>query len=400
MTQKEVAYRVIKALHAHGHEACLAGGCVRDMLLGVPAKDYDVATNATPQRVAEIFKKTVMVGAQFGVAVVLIKNQQIEVATFRSDGFYGDGRRPDSVVYTDAKHDALRRDFTINGMFYDITTNTVIDYVGGQGDLKKGLIRAIGNPKDRFDEDHLRMLRAIRFASRLDFAIDPDTATAMTSQSAQLATVSDERILMELTEMLKHRNRCQSIALILKHNMAPTVFRGLSGENISFGQKMLVHLDGEASLAMALSHLLVDLGAKGANRYCRKLRASNDIRHTAVEMISSCLHLNVALPMSIGHVKLEMAKPYFLDLIALFDHYLGVTNGNRKQYDNFVAQLSSLKGIDVSPTPFLNGDDLIKMGITPGKHMGELLKGVYLAQLEGALNTVVDAKAWIAQQRI
>ena len=398
MTQKEVAYRVIEQLHAHGHEACLAGGCVRDMLLGVDAKDYDVATNATPQRVAEIFKKTVMVGAQFGVAAVLMKNTQVEVATFRSDGFYGDGRRPDSVVYTDAKHDALRRDFTINGMFYDITTHKVIDYVGGQDDLKQGIIRAIGKPDDRFNEDHLRMLRAVRFASQLDFSIEAETAAAIVSHAKQLSTVSEERVLMELAEMLKHRNRTQSIALILQYQLAPIVFIGLTETNITFGQKMLTKLESAVTLPVAFSYLLIALGAKKANTFCRKLRVSNEVRNSTVEMISSCLYLQTALPLTIGHVKLEMAKPYFSDLLYMFDHYLDVTNGNRDQYNLFVAQVASLKGIDVAPVPFLNGDDLINIGITPGKKMGELLKGVYLAQLEGELDSTEAAVTWIKEQ--
>ncbi|MCP4713124.1 MAG: CCA tRNA nucleotidyltransferase, partial [Planctomycetes bacterium] len=202
ISPRQAAQNVIKQLRRQGYQALLAGGCVRDMLLGHLPKDYDVATNATPDTVAEMFPRTLTIGAQFGVVVVLNGSRQIEVATFRSDLSYSDGRRPDKIVYTDARTDAERRDFTINGMFYDPIDKKVIDYVAGQKDLKKQVIRAIGDPIARFNEDHLRMLRAIRFACRLNFSIEPATWKAIIKLAPKIKRVSPERISGELENIL------------------------------------------------------------------------------------------------------------------------------------------------------------------------------------------------------
>ena len=215
------AVATVRALANAGHQALLAGGCVRDLLLGQVPQDYDVATDARPERVVALFRATRQVGAQFGVVLVKKHHRWIEVATFRSDGPYLDGRRPVQVTLSDARHDALRRDFTVNGMFLDPLSLRVIDYVGGQPDLAACLIRAIGEPAARFDEDYLRLLRAVRFAARLGFSIEPATLASIREHAPTLASVAAERVREELEKMFAHPTRCQAWDLLGECGLRP-----------------------------------------------------------------------------------------------------------------------------------------------------------------------------------
>jgi len=207
MTNRQTAIKVIKTLHRNGFQALMAGGCVRDMLLDRPAKDYDVATEAQPRDVIGLFKRTLKIGAKFGVVIVLIDDKQVEVATFRTETGYTDGRHPGSVEFSNATKDASRRDFTINGMFYDPLQKEVIDYVDGQADLKARIVRTIGKPSERFGEDYLRMLRAVRFSTQLGFEIEPATWRAIRRNAANIAGISGERIATELEGILAAPNR-------------------------------------------------------------------------------------------------------------------------------------------------------------------------------------------------
>jgi len=199
---KSTALWVLRRLRSAGFQALLAGGCVRDMLLGVRSVDYDVATDATPRQVKRLFRHVLLVGAKFGVAMVIHRGRKVEVTTFRSDLSYSDGRRPDAVRFSTARQDAQRRDFTMNGMFYDPVADEVVDYVGGRKDLKAGIVRTIGRPDKRFAEDYLRMLRAVRFAVGLGFRIDPATAAAVRKHARGISAISGERIFDELNKML------------------------------------------------------------------------------------------------------------------------------------------------------------------------------------------------------
>jgi len=230
MTNRQAAIRIIKRLRRNGFQALLAGGCVRDMLLGRAAKDYDVATNAHPKDVIKLFRHTLKVGAKFGVVIVLIEGGQVEVATFRTESGYVDGRRPAKVEFAGAAEDAGRRDFTINGMFYDPLKREVIDYVNGQADLKKELIRTIGKPKERFDEDYLRMLRAIRFSTQLRFVIEPATWSAISRKVKNITKISGERIAMELEAILINPNRSAGARMLIRSGLAETIFPGFTGE--------------------------------------------------------------------------------------------------------------------------------------------------------------------------
>jgi len=227
MTPRDRAIQIVKQLQAAGHSALWAGGCVRDALLKKEPKDYDVATSATPDQVQQLFghKSTLAIGKSFGVITVLGPKSAgpIEVATFRRDGGYSDGRRPDSVEFTDAREDALRRDFTVNGMFFDPIEEQVIDYVGGKDDLIAKQIRAIGDPDARIEEDKLRMLRAVRFATTYDFAIEENTLKAIQKQASQISAVSPERIGVELRKMLGHANKASAFLLLVETNLWPEI---------------------------------------------------------------------------------------------------------------------------------------------------------------------------------
>jgi poly(A) polymerase len=226
-SDRDDALAVVRRLREAGHVAYFAGGCVRDQLLGLTPKDYDVATDAPPQRVRELFTRTDAVGAAFGVILVRHRRSQIEVATFRTDLEYRDGRRPEGVRFATAEQDAQRRDFTINGLFFDPLEDRVIDYVGGQADLEARVVRAIGEPDRRFEEDHLRLLRAVRFATRFRFKIDPATEDAIVRHAAQLARISPERIAEELLLILAPPGRTLAWALLEKYHLSAVVFRFL-----------------------------------------------------------------------------------------------------------------------------------------------------------------------------
>ncbi|MCJ7693669.1 MAG: CCA tRNA nucleotidyltransferase, partial [Sedimentisphaerales bacterium] len=228
MTNKQAAIKIIKKLKRNGFEALLAGGCVRDMLLKRPAKDYDVATSAEPADVIRLFKRTLKVGAKFGVVMVLIDQIQVEVATFRTESGYTDGRHPANVRFATAAEDASRRDFTINGMFYEPLKKKVIDYVNGRADLKKQLIRTIGRPAERFGEDYLRMLRAVRFSTQLGFRIEPKTFSAIKKNAKNIHGISGERIAMELEAVLVHPNRSAGTSMLAESGLAKVIFPGIT----------------------------------------------------------------------------------------------------------------------------------------------------------------------------
>lgn len=281
MTEREFAIDVVRRLRDAGYQALWAGGCVRDELLGLVPKDYDVATDARPEQVQQLFRRTIAVGASFGVIEVLGPRQQesedflkVEVATFRSDVSYSDGRHPDAVVFADAREDAWRRDFTINGMFFDPLKNELIDYVGGQADLDDRTLRAIGAPRQRFEEDKLRLLRGVRFAIRFELAIEATTEAAMRDMAASLPVVSAERIADELREILVHPRRARGLNLMLDLGLALAVLpelvpmKGLphgppmapTGDLWAHVMTVLEQLGPAPSFRLAMAALLHDVG--------------------------------------------------------------------------------------------------------------------------------------------
>jgi len=397
LSAKQAVLKVVRRLRNNGYEALLAGGCVRDMLLGKIPNDYDIATNATPDTITNLFRRTLSVGARFGVVVVLLGGRQIEVATFRSEDSYTDGRRPGKVVFTDARHDALRRDFTINGMFLDPLTDEVIDYVNGREDLKKGVIRAIGCADERFAEDHLRMLRAIRFACRFDFRIARATEKAIGKHAASLARISAERITGEIERILVDPFRARGMELARKTGLLKVICKSIPSGQLDFGIKVLAQLPARSSFALALAGLLVELDEKSANRFCRQMKISNELRKQTVWLITRRALLLEAIPLSRGRLKQWLARPLFEPLTLLIRCYLKATGQTEAPLRRLRRQIKELGAEPVAPERLLNGHDLLKLGVAAGPMLGQLMEELYLGQLENQVKNKTQARAWVVR---
>lgn len=381
---------VLSRLRDAGHSSFLAGGCVRDRLLGLEPKDYDVATEAVPTRVVELFPRARTVGAQFGVVLVRRHGVDIEVATFRSDGTYSDGRRPDSVRFGTAEEDAQRRDFTINGLFFDPFENRVIDFVNGQADLKDGIIRTIGDPSLRFGEDHLRMLRAVRFAARFDFQIAAETMTAIQDNAAKLSLVSVERIWMELERMLVHESRAQAWRHIvesgLRSHLAPgwPVSEGVD----TFARKRLEGFPlGFSNVAAAFAALVSDLSAKSVADVCRGLRLSNQLTRDVRWLVASLPSVHRPKAIELADLKILIADRCWPALLDLLRADLSAKGEGLEIISDLQGRADSIPEERVAPPPLVTGDDLQSLGYSPHRCFGPILKAVYRAQLNEELDS-------------
>ncbi|MHC4394964.1 MAG: CCA tRNA nucleotidyltransferase [Planctomycetota bacterium] len=396
MTNKQAAIKVIKRLRSNSFDGLLAGGCVRDMLLGRAANDYDVATNALPAEIIRLFKRTIKIGAQFGVIIVLIQDQRVEVATFRSETDYLDGRHPAAVEFVSAAEDASRRDFTINGMFYDPLEKKVIDYVKGQADLKKKVVRTIGKPAERFGEDYLRMLRAVRFSTQLGFAIDPKTWSAICSGAKNISKISGERIAMELEATLVNPNRSIGASMLVKSGLAEAIFPGFDGKRAQFAIGVLSKLRKKVNFALALSCFFADCPAKFALEKCVVLRLSrNQNKHIKFLLTNRDKLLDEQ--MSLAKLKKIVSEPYFADLYELQRAIQKAIGDNRKNLAPLIKlrrRIRALGDIELKPKPLLNGHDLIRLGALPGPSLGQLAEEMYIAQLEGTLQKPEQARQW------
>ncbi|UCE99053.1 MAG: CCA tRNA nucleotidyltransferase [Planctomycetota bacterium] len=394
MTNRQAAIRIIKRLRQNGFEALLAGGCVRDMRLGRAASDYDVATNARPEEVIKLFKRTLKVGAKFGVVIVLIEGKQVEVATFRTETGYADGRHPTEVKFASAAEDASRRDFTINGMFYDPLEEKVIDYINGQADLKSKLIRTIGQPSERFEEDYLRMLRAVRFSTQLNFAIEAQTFSAICKNAKNITKISGERIAMELEAILVNPDRSEGVTLLAKCGLAEAIFPGLSAKQIKSAISTLEQLQQKSDFALTLACLFSGCSTEFALEKCKILKLSrSQTKHIKFLLGSRDKLLNSK--MSLAELKLTASEPYFWDLYEL---QRAIQKARRKSIGPLVSlrkRIKALKGVELRPKPLLTGHDLIGLGATPGPALGQLAEEMYIAQLEGNLQTKPKAKKWV-----
>jgi tRNA nucleotidyltransferase/poly(A) polymerase len=396
MTNRQAAIRVIKHLQRSGFQALLAGGCVRDMLLRRRAKDHDVATDAKPQDVIKLFKRTLRVGAKFGVVIVLIEDQQVEVATFRTETGYEDGRHPGSVEFVTATEDASRRDFTINGMFYDPLKKEVIDYANGQADLKSRIIRTIGKPAERFGEDYLRMLRAVRFSTQLGFEIEPSTWSAVCGNAKKIANISGERIAMELEGILIHPNRAAGASMLIESGLAKVIFHGFGGEKAKAAIAVLGQLRKKVDFALALAGFFAGSDTDFAVRSCRILKLSrNQNKHIKFLLANRGRLLNEQ--MSLAGLKKVLAEPYFGDLYELQKAIQKAKGKSRKSIAALIAlrkRINALGDVELKPEPLLNGHDLIGLGVVQGPALGQLSEELYIAQLEGTLQTVGQARDW------
>lgn len=405
---RDDALTVIKRLREAGHTAYFAGGCVRDTLLGLAAKDWDVATDAPPPRVRELFPATQAVGAAFGVILVRSGPSVVEVATFRADGAYEDGRRPSSVRFTSAQEDARRRDFTINGLFLDPIEDRIIDFVGGRDDLSARLIRAIGSPAERFGEDHLRMIRAVRFAARFGFDIEPATADAIRSLATKIKGISPERIGDELRLMLTPPTRSVAWTLLWDLHLAHEIFRFLPKlpEHLDFNRSVFLNLDKANPISMGLSlaaaalcirataestDVPVFLTKPDISRCVRAmrqaLRISNDESEEMAQTLANLQPLLQPDPPTVARKKRFLAQHTSAGSRCLMQALaaVGLYQDRIAALQSELAELSA-KG-DVNPAPLLDGNDLIAAGFAPGAAFRRILDAVYDAQLEGRITT-------------
>ena len=426
--KEQLALEIVKHLTENGYQALFAGGYVRDMLLGQGEKgDIDIATNATPTAVATLFPHVIAVGEQFGVMIVVKKGIPFEVASFRSDRGINDGRHPRSIIYTDARQDALRRDFTINGMFYDPIADRIFDYVSGGEDLQKKTIRAIGEARLRFEEDFLRLLRAIRFAARFDFSIEADTWEALKEKAEGITRVSPERILQELDKILigPHADRALELlrqsgllAIILPEVAAtagtrqPKEFHP-EGDVFVHTVKTLSLLARPTRIA-AWSALLHDIGKPGTMTVTDRIRFSNHQRTGAdmaravlvrlrapgglIDGVYACVdnHMNFmnVRNMRLSTLKKFLSRPTFEDEMELHRADCLASHGDISNYHFLRQKQKEIPTSEVKPDPLLTGKDLIAMGFSPGPIFKKILGEAYDAQLEGKITTKEEAITW------
>ena len=394
MTNRQAAIKVIKQLHQAGFQALLAGGCVRDMLLNRTAKDYDVATIAHPDDVVKLFKRTLKIGAQFGVIMVLDGKEQVEVATFRTEGGYADGRHPDAIEFSTAKEDAARRDFTINGMFYDPVGKKVFDFVDGQKDLARGVIRTIGDPNERFGEDYLRMLRAIRFSAQLGFAIEENTWSAVCALADNITKISGERIAMELESTLASTNRADAIKKLIDSGLAKVIFPGFDGAQADFGVSVLSHLEQKVDFPLALAATFAGFETPFVKRVLKVLKLSGgDTKHLTFLLDSRGKLLNADMPLA--ELKMIAGEPYFWDLHQLQRAIQKAKRQSAGPLATVKKRALELKGKDLRPKPLLDGHQLISLGVQPGPTVGLVGSQMYIAQLGEKLKTQKEAKKWV-----
>jgi tRNA nucleotidyltransferase/poly(A) polymerase len=404
------AVQIIAKLNAHGHTAYLAGGCVRDALLGNPPKDFDVATDATPDKVSELFPNSAAVGAAFGVIIVYTQAPQrcprfvTEVATFRAEGAYSDGRRPDEVRFTDASEDASRRDFTINGLFAepnpskpdDPQADRVIDHVNGRADLRDRVIRAIGDPSERFGEDYLRMLRAVRFAARLGFEIEPVTSAAIRANARYLGQISRERIGQEVLAMLRGPNPSDAIKHLTRHKLdGPTLNEDAKAGDLGVSER----LSDQAEAVTRLAGWIIDRHGEQAEfkpvikRWRSALSLSNEHRDALNRLLLLVPTLREWQRWPIAKRKRTAAGADWAQSLMLFE----AMGGDAASIQADTRELSR-DGIGLTPAPLLTGDDLIAVGLTPGPRFKTLLDEAYDRQLEGQLGDREQALAWLDTQ--
>ncbi|MFZ1917821.1 MAG: CCA tRNA nucleotidyltransferase [Terriglobales bacterium] len=487
ITVKQHATNIVRALRERGHQAYFAGGCVRDLLLGREPADYDVATDATPQQVMDIFPQTYAVGAQFGVVLVPLEAEatkttqpdaskspkeheggvtaraesipervvpstiggsgtqrylflapslrsSVEVATFRSDVGYSDGRHPYEVRFSKSpREDVERRDFTINGMMLDPATNEVLDFVGGRADLAAGIIRAIGDPERRFSEDKLRMLRAVRFAARFDYEIDPATFAAIQRLAPQIHQVSQERVRDELTKMLTEGRAQRAFQLLDETGLLEQVLPEISemkgvqqppqyhpeGDVFVHTLLLLAKLPAGSSKTLAWGSLLhdvgkpptfrvapdrirfdghVEIGVKMAAGICRRLRFSNDETDQILALVDNHMRFGDVLRMKESTLKKFLRLPQFDEHLELHRIDCLSSHGLLDAYDYAREKLHSLPPEAIRPTPLVTGRDLIEAGYEPGPRFKEILSAVEDAQLEGRLTSRDAAMAFVQRE--
>lgn len=417
-----------------GHIAYFAGGCVRDSLLGITAKDFDIATSATPDEVQALFPKSNAIGAHFGVVLVKVNGFPFEIATFRHDGSYKDGRHPVSVTFTTPEEDAARRDFTVNGLFKDPQSGEIIDFVNGKADLKTRTLRAIGNPSDRFQEDALRLMRAVRLATTLDFEIEPNTWSAILDNAHALEKISAERVRDEFTLTLLCKNRARGFDLLtesgLMRHIIPEVYDLIGceqppqwhpeGDVYTHTRIMLEMLQDDPSPELALSVLLHDIGkpptfsydekderirfsghdrtgSEMAEAILRRLKYSNHIIDDVSAMVANHMNFMNVQKMRTAKVKRFMARPTYQDEMELHRVDCASSNGFTDNYEFLRAKEDEFASEPLIPPPLVTGEDLIDLGMEPGPAFKPILEALQTEQLEGRINDREAALDFVKQ---
>ncbi|HSZ76412.1 MAG TPA: CCA tRNA nucleotidyltransferase [Chthoniobacterales bacterium] len=424
----DVAASIVRELQEHTYVAYFAGGCIRDALLNIPPKDIDIATSASPEQVQALFHRTIPVGIQFGVVRVRVAEMEFEVATFRSDGIYLDGRHPSAIRFSTPEQDAARRDFTINGMFYDPLSERLIDYVTGREDLAGKLVRAIGQPSRRFAEDRLRMLRALRFAAVLGFEIEAGTWSAIRADAQEIAIISPERIRDELLKMLVNPNRLRGFDLLDQSGLLAVILPEIEalkgcdqpeqfhpeGDVFVHTRLMLSLLAPEASGPQVLAVLLHDIGkprvrsfdpvdrrirfnghdrvgAEMAEKVMTRLRFPRHEIDQVVDAVSNHMVFKDVRQMRPAKLRRFMARPHFGIELELHRIDCAGSHGDLENYHFLINKESEFAQEPLIPARLVRGDDLIAMGLKPGPRIGELLEAVQTAQLEGEIKTRREA---------
>ncbi|MEQ1904972.1 MAG: CCA tRNA nucleotidyltransferase [Pirellulaceae bacterium] len=398
MTPYEFAIEIVKRLQAAGFQALFAGGCVRDELMGKPPKDYDVATNARPDEVRQLFgvQRTLAIGASFGVISVLGPKSagQIDVATFRRDLGYSDGRHPDAIAFADAREDAQRRDFTINGLFFDPIAQQVLDFVGGKADLEERVVRAIGDPHQRIDEDKLRMLRAVRFAATLNFEIDEQTKAAVREHAAEIKIVSGERIGAEMRRMLTHATRHVAARLLVECDLLQNIVAGGERETSNRANwrsrlKWLEELGEKTRFETALVLLLAQtIKEEGIEPVAEQWKLSAAERKSCEWIHDHWLTLTRA-----AHLPWSQIQPLLIHADAEAALQIAETTmGPLHVGVEFCRKRLSWPKEKLDPPAFLNGSDLQALGLTPGPVFAKILSQIRDEQLDGLLNSRADAE--------
>lgn len=431
---EKTAREICARLRERGHIAYFAGGSVRDMVRGLEPKDIDIATDARPEQVQGIFPRTYAVGAHFGVIVVLEHEMNFEVATFRSDDAYIDGRRPAAVHFASPEEDAQRRDFTINGMFFDPAKNEVVDLVGGRADLDAKLVRAIGAPAQRFVEDRLRLLRAVRFATVLDYKMDKQTWEALVENANAITQISAERIRDELVKIFLSPHRVRGWDLLDESGLLRAILPEIEpmkgceqppqfhpeGDVFQHTRLMLELLPNEVSVPLVFSVILHDVakpvtahvdltgrirfndhdkkGAEMTEQIMERLRFSRAEIDATVEMVRQHMVFKDVPRMREAKLKRFMARSTFVDELELHRVDCASSHGMLDNYEFLQRKRDEFANEPIIPPPLVRGDDLISLGLKPGPKFGEILEAVEIRQLEGELQDRQSALEWVKRE--
>jgi len=428
---REIAIDIVKKLNSAGYTSLFAGGCVRDEIMGLEPDDYDIATDARPDEVMALFEKIVPVGAEFGVVLIIIDNIPFQVATFRSDGRYIDGRHPEEVrLSTSAEEDVLRRDFTINGLLFDPIKEKVYDYVNGKRDIEAGIIRCIGEPRERFTEDKLRLMRAVRFATRFGYQIERKTFAAIKELAPSILEVSHERIRMELVKIFTGKEPGKGLQLLYDTRLLDYALPEVS-VMVGIPQPPDFHPEGdvfthvkltldsliEPSPVLAFAALLHDVGkprtieitdrirfyghnkvsADIADSICKRLRFSNDERERIVACVENHMTFMNAQRMKRSTLKRLFQRETFLDELALHKADCLGSHGSLENWEYCRRKFTEYSTEEIKPEPLINGKDLINLGYKPGPIFKEILNAVEEAQLENQIETEEEALKFVME---